>query len=230
MIFDIHEDDVYWCAADCGWVTGHSYIVYGPLANHTTGVMYEGAPDWPDKDRWWSIVERYGVTILYTAPDRDPRVHAVGDRVPGDARPVVAPPARLGRRADQPRSLDVVLEGDRRRALPGRRYVVADGDGRDPHHAAPRDHAAQAGLRDVPVPGHRGRRRGRTGAERRARRRGLPRARPSMALDRPHDLGRPRPLRRDLLLQATGPRSTSRATARGATRRGTSGCSAGSTT
>ncbi|HVF08630.1 MAG TPA: acetate--CoA ligase [Actinomycetota bacterium] len=67
-VFDIHEDDVYWCAADCGWVTGHSYIVYGPLANHTTGVLYEGAPDWPDKDRWWSIVERYGVTILYTAP------------------------------------------------------------------------------------------------------------------------------------------------------------------
>ncbi len=68
MVFDIHDEDVYWCAADCGWVTGHSYIVYGPLANHTTGIMYEGAPDWPDKDRWWSIVERYGVTILYTAP------------------------------------------------------------------------------------------------------------------------------------------------------------------
>ena len=68
MIFDIHEDDVYWCAADCGWVTGHSYIVYGPLANHTTGVMYEGTPDWPDKDRWWSIIEKYRVSILYTAP------------------------------------------------------------------------------------------------------------------------------------------------------------------
>jgi len=68
MIFDIHDDDVYWCAADCGWVTGHSYIVYGPLANHTTGVLYEGAPDWPDKDRWWSIIEKYRVTILYTAP------------------------------------------------------------------------------------------------------------------------------------------------------------------
>jgi acetyl-CoA synthetase len=68
MVFDIHEDDVFWCAADCGWVTGHSYIVYGPLANHTTGVMYEGAPDWPDKDRWWEIIERYGVSILYTAP------------------------------------------------------------------------------------------------------------------------------------------------------------------
>ncbi len=68
MIFDIHEDDVYWCAADIGWVTGHSYIVYGPLANHTTGVIYEGAPDWPEKDRLWDIVERHGVTILYTAP------------------------------------------------------------------------------------------------------------------------------------------------------------------
>ena len=67
-IFDIHDDDVFWCAADCGWVTGHSYIVYGPLANHTTGIMYEGAPDWPDKDRWWEIVERYRATILYTAP------------------------------------------------------------------------------------------------------------------------------------------------------------------
>jgi acetyl-CoA synthetase len=68
LIFDIHDDDVFWCAADCGWVTGHSYIVYGPLANHTTGVMYEGAPDWPDKDRWWELIEKYRVSILYTAP------------------------------------------------------------------------------------------------------------------------------------------------------------------
>ncbi len=68
LIFDIHEDDVFWCAADIGWVTGHSYIVYGPLANHTTGIIYEGAPDWPDKDRLWEIAERYRATILYTAP------------------------------------------------------------------------------------------------------------------------------------------------------------------
>ncbi len=68
FIFDIHDDDVYWCAADIGWVTGHSYIVYGPLANHTTGIIYEGAPDWPDKDRLWSIVEKRKATILYTAP------------------------------------------------------------------------------------------------------------------------------------------------------------------
>jgi acetyl-CoA synthetase len=69
MIFDIHPgSDVYWCAADVGWVTGHSYIVYGPLANGTTSIMYEGAPDFPDKDRWWSIAAKHRATILYTAP------------------------------------------------------------------------------------------------------------------------------------------------------------------
>ena len=68
-VFDLKPDtDVYWCAADIGWVTGHSYIVYGPLCNGATSVMYEGAPDYPDKDRWWQIVENYKVTILYTAP------------------------------------------------------------------------------------------------------------------------------------------------------------------
>jgi acetyl-CoA synthetase len=68
-VFDLHpETDVYWCAADVGWVTGHSYIVYGPLANGATSVMYEGTPDFPDKDRFWSIVEKYKVSILYTAP------------------------------------------------------------------------------------------------------------------------------------------------------------------
>ncbi len=68
-IFDLKaDDDVYWCAADIGWITGHSYIVYGPLCNGATSVLYEGTPDYPDKDRWWEIVERYGVTILYTAP------------------------------------------------------------------------------------------------------------------------------------------------------------------
>jgi acetyl-CoA synthetase len=68
MIFDLKPDDVYWCAADIGWVTGHSYIVYGPLANGATGVMYEGAPDTPSWDRWWQIVEDYRVSILYMAP------------------------------------------------------------------------------------------------------------------------------------------------------------------
>jgi acetyl-CoA synthetase len=69
LVFDLDPDtDIYWCAADVGWVTGHSYIVYGPLANGATSVMWEGAPDYPDKDIWWSLIERYKVTILYTAP------------------------------------------------------------------------------------------------------------------------------------------------------------------
>ena len=67
-VFDLKEDDVYWCTADVGWITGHSYVVYGPLATGATVVMYEGAPDWPKKDRLWEIVERYGVSIFYTAP------------------------------------------------------------------------------------------------------------------------------------------------------------------
>ncbi|HET7172907.1 MAG TPA: acetate--CoA ligase [Nocardioidaceae bacterium] len=67
-IFDIKPDTVYWCAADIGWITGHSYIVFGPLCNATTSVMYEGTPDFPEKDRWWDIVERYKVSVLYTAP------------------------------------------------------------------------------------------------------------------------------------------------------------------
>lgn len=67
-IFDLREDDIYWCTADVGWVTGHSYLVYGPLAAGATCLMYEGAPNWPEPDRFWRIIEEYGVTILYTAP------------------------------------------------------------------------------------------------------------------------------------------------------------------
>jgi acetyl-CoA synthetase len=67
-VFDLKDDDVFWCTADIGWVTGHSYVVYGPLANGATVVMYEGAPDWPERDRFWKICARWGVTVLYTAP------------------------------------------------------------------------------------------------------------------------------------------------------------------
>jgi acetyl-CoA synthetase len=82
-VFDIKPEDVYWCAADVGWVTGHSYIVYGPLLNHTTSVMYEGTPDFPDKDRWWGIIERYGVSILYCAPTAIRMFMKWGDEYPG---------------------------------------------------------------------------------------------------------------------------------------------------
>ncbi len=68
LVFDLKDEDVYWCTADVGWVTGHSYVVYGPLALGATVLMYEGAPDWPEQDRFWSIIERHGVTVFYTAP------------------------------------------------------------------------------------------------------------------------------------------------------------------
>ncbi|HUP50141.1 MAG TPA: acetate--CoA ligase, partial [Thermoanaerobaculia bacterium] len=67
-VFDLKDEDIFWCTADIGWVTGHSYVVYGPLANGATVVIYEGAPDWPKQDRFWEIVERHKVTIFYTAP------------------------------------------------------------------------------------------------------------------------------------------------------------------
>ena len=114
-VFDLKpETDVYWCTADVGWVTGHSYIVYGPLANGATQVIYEGTPDTPHQGRFWEIVQKYGVTILYTAPDRDPHVHEVGRRHPRQVRPVLAAGARLGRRADQPRGVDLVPQAHRR--------------------------------------------------------------------------------------------------------------------
>jgi len=84
-VFDLKpETDVYWCAADIGWVTGHSYIVYGPLANGATSVMYEGTPDTPHKGRWWEIVQEYGVTLLYTAPTAIRTFMKWGQNIPAD--------------------------------------------------------------------------------------------------------------------------------------------------
>ena len=115
-VFDLNPDtDVYWCTADVGWVTGHSYIVYGPLANRTTSVLYEGTPDFPDKDRLWSIVEKYKVTTFYTAPTAIRTFMKWGDEYPGAPRPLVDPADGNGRRADQPRGVGLVLPGDRRR-------------------------------------------------------------------------------------------------------------------
>jgi len=78
-IFDLHEDDIYWCTADIGWVTGHSYIVYGPLANHATSVMFEGVPTYPDPGRFWQICDEYGVTLFYTAPTAIRAIASKGD-------------------------------------------------------------------------------------------------------------------------------------------------------
>ena len=84
-VFDLKDEDTYWCGADIGWVTGHSYIVYGPLLNGTTSVMYEGAPNYPEPDRLWSIIEKYRINIFYTAPTAIRAFIKWGDEMAGEA-------------------------------------------------------------------------------------------------------------------------------------------------
>ena len=197
-VFDLKEDDVYWCTADIGWVTGHSYVVYGPLANGATVVMYEGAPDWPQKDRFWAIVARYGVTIFYTAPTAIRAFMRWGTDWPSQARPAIAAAPRIGRRADQPRSVGLVSPAHRRRALSDRRHVVADRNRRDHDHAAPGHHRDQARLGDAAVPGYQ---RGDPHRERRADsgRRRPARAHETVAVDAARHLRRSRAIRRAIL-------------------------------
>jgi hypothetical protein len=200
VVFDLKPDnDVYWCTADIGWVTGHSYIVYGPLANRVTQVIYEGTPDTPAKDRFWDIVERHRVSI-YSGAHGHPNLHEVGRRAAGRARPVEPSTARLRRRADQPRGVDVVPLGHRRRSLPDRRHLVADRDRR--HHDLPaaRRDRGEAGLGDASAARRRcggRRRRGQPGG---AWRRRLPRPDRAVACDAARHLGRRPALCRHLLV------------------------------
>ena len=129
-VFDLKpETDVYWTAADIGWVTGHSYIVYGPLANGATSVMYEGTPDTPHKGRWWEIIEKYKVTILYCAPTAIRTFMKWGARDPGEVRPVDAcgSSASVGEPINPEAYIwyRETIGGDR---TPGRRHLVADRD------------------------------------------------------------------------------------------------------
>jgi len=86
LVFDLKDEDVYWCTADVGWITGNSYVVYGPLLNGATTVMYEGAPNWPEPDRFWRIVDKYGVTVFYTAPTAIRSFMKWGEGWPGKHR------------------------------------------------------------------------------------------------------------------------------------------------
>ena len=228
-VFDLHPDtDVYWCTADVGWVTGHSYIVYGPLANGATSVMYEGVPNFPANDRFWAIVEKYEVTKFYTAPTAIRTFMKWGAEEPAKHDLSSLAGARLGRRADQPRGVDVVPRAHRRRPLPGRRHVVADRDRRDHDQPAARGDHHQAGLGDVPAARHR--RRGRRRRRRRASTAAAATyADPAVAGHAARHLGRPRALP----ARPTGAGSraaTSPATAPSSTTTATCGCSAGSTT
>ena len=153
-VFDLREDDVYACVADVGWITGHSYIVYGPLANGATTLMFESIPTYPDAGRYWDMVQRHKITIFYTAPTAIRALAAQGDEfVTKYDRSTLRVLGTVGR-ADQPRSLGVVLRRGRRQALQHRRHLVAD---RDRRHLDQPDRACdahQAGLRHVAHAGH----------------------------------------------------------------------------
>ncbi len=115
-VFDLREDDVYWCTADCGWVTGHSYVVYGPLQNGATVLMYEGAPNFPENDRFWKIIDDHKVTVFYTAPTAIRAFIKWGDEWVQQALAGVAAAAGDGGRADQSGGVDVVSPRDRARS------------------------------------------------------------------------------------------------------------------
>ena len=102
-VFDLREDDVYWATADIGWVTGHSYVVYGPLANGATTVMFEGVPNYPDFSRFWQVVDKHQVTILYSSPTAIRSLMREGEAPVKACVAQVAATARVGRRADQSR-------------------------------------------------------------------------------------------------------------------------------
>ena len=148
-VFDYHEGDIYWCTADVGWVTGHSYIVYGPLANGATTLMFEGIPNYPSMSRFWEVIDKHKVNIFYTAPTAIRSLMGAGEEPVKKTSRSLAAPARIGRRADQSGGLGVVSSRRRRGALPDRRYLVADRDRRHPDHAAARRDDAQAGLGDA---------------------------------------------------------------------------------
>ena len=199
-VFDIHADtDTYWCCADVGWITGHTYIVYGPLANGTTGVMYEGAPDYPHKGIWWELVERYKATIFYTAPtairacikwgaEHPDKFDLSSLRLLGTVGEPINPKAWLWYH----------------KVIGGERCPIVDTwwqteTGSIMISPLPGIVSTKPGSATLPMPGNpgRGRRRARRQADRRGS--GAARAQAAVAVDAAHALQGGRPLHRDVL-------------------------------
>ena len=204
-VFDLQPDtDVYWCTADVGWVTGHSYIVYGPLANRATSVIYEGTPDFPDKDRLWSDRrEVQGHDPLHRA-HRDPHVHEVGRRVPRSA----TTSRRCGCSASVGEPINPEAWVWYWKHIGGERCPVVDTwwqteTGAIMISPLPGATTLKPGQRDVPAPRHRRRHRRRRRRAGRHPRRRLPRAHPAVAVDAARHLGRPRALPRHVLVAAS---------------------------
>ena len=228
-VFDLHpETDVYWCTADVGWVTGHSYIVYGPLANGATIVMYEGVPNHPGNDRFWAIIEKYGVTIFYTAPTairtfmkwgaEEPAKHDLSSlRVIGTVGEPINPEAWMWYHTH--------IGGERCPVVDTWWQTETGGIMISPLPGAT---TTKPGSATFPLPGHhrRARRRRRPAGDQRRR---LPDADPPVAGDAARHLERPRalPARRTGIASPAG---TSPATAPSSTTTDTCGCSGASMT
>ncbi len=203
-VFDLKEDDTYWCTADIGWVTGHSYIVYGPLQNGATVLMYEGAPNWPDFGRFWSIIEKHKVNIMYTAPtairtfikwgDEWPKKHDLSSlRLLGTVGEPINPEAWMWYR-----------RSDRRQSLPDRRYLVADRNRRDPDCANPGSGGDQARLCDQAAARYSGRGCHAHWRKSASRFRRILGDQETMAVDAAHGLRRCRALRAAILVRYSG--------------------------
>ncbi len=203
-VFDIKEDDVYWCTADIGWVTGHSYIVYGPLANGATSVMYEGTPDFPDRDRFWSIIDKYGVNIFYTAPTAIRTFMRWGTELP--ARHSLATLRLIGTVGEPINPEAWIWYNDYigQPALPDCGYLVADRNGHDPDFASARFDGDEARLGDASSSRHCRRSGRRQGRARRTRRGRLSGAQTPLAGDDAHDLRRSRSLCAAILVALSG--------------------------
>ena len=201
-VFDLKDDDVFWCTADIGWVTGHSYVVYGPLANGATVLMYEGAPDWPERDRLLEDLRALRRDRLLHGAHRHPRLHEVGHDHP--ARHDLSTLRLLGTVGEpiNPEAWIWYHEHIGGRTLPHRRYLVADRDRRDHDHPAPRRHHHQARLGDDSLPRHQRRAGGSTGKPLDEGRR-LPHPHRAVAGHAPHHLRRRRALPGDLLEQVS---------------------------
>ena len=206
-VFNLHDDDIHFCTADIGWITGHSYIVYGPLALGATSILFEGLPTYPEPDRYWQVVEKHQATTIYTAPTVIRSLIGQGDEWP-EKHPM--PSLRmmaLRGRAHRPEQLAVVPRQGRQGREAALRHVVADGDRRPHDHPAAGRLHPQAGLGQPAVlrhPDHRAQGQRRSGRRRRGR---SPLHQGSVAGHDPRHVGRRRgqALQRGLLLHVQGP-------------------------
>ena len=148
-VFDYHDGDIYWCTADVGWVTGHSYIVYGPLANGATTVIFEGVPNYPDPSRFWQVVDKHKVNIFYTAPTAIRALMGAGEEhVKKSKRKSLRLLGSVGEPIN-PEAWEWYYHVVGEEPLPDRGYLVANRNRRHPHHAAAGRDQAPARLRDA---------------------------------------------------------------------------------